>query len=104
MESMLPAGPIRDSAIARLERERAANLGNLYTSQIVSSLDKLANLGSGFGSFSLNEVGAGLRAYEGASQTNANLMQAQAAGKQATMGFLGDLAQTGGRIAAAGMG
>jgi len=103
MESLLPAGPLRDSAIARLERDRAANLGGLYTGQIVSSLDKLANLGSGFGSFSLNELGGGLRSLEGAAANNRNLMQAQAAGKQATMGFLGDLAQVGGAVATGGI-
>ena len=100
IERSIPPGPQRDAALARLERERGAAIGGAYSGSIASSVDKLANIGAGIGSFALNEAGAGIRSIEGASQTQNNLMNQEAQGKASTMGFLGDVASAGGTAAA----
>ena len=98
IERSLPPGPAKNSAIAKLERERAGASGRLIVSSIDTAIDKLANIGSGIGSFALNEAGAGIRSVEGAAQTQSAILQTEAQGKAATMGFLGDLAGAGGSI------
>lgn len=110
--SNAPRGAARDFALSQIPVQQADSTAQALSAPITgaystllnlgqSATDKLANVASGFGSFSLQEVGAGLRAQEGAAGTLNNVMQAQAARKAATMGFLGNLAQAGG-IAAGG--
>jgi hypothetical protein len=94
-------GAGRDFAVASLERDRPAATATTLNQLITGAYDKLANIGSGFGSFSLSELGAGLRGFEGASSTNQALMQNEAQRKSSTMSFLGSLVG-GGATAFAG--
>lgn len=107
MES-LPPGPVRDAALAQVARDKPAQTANLFnkvsTTMSDTALDKLTNIGQGLGSFSLQELGASSRFGEASSATRNNVMQADAAGKQATMGFLGGLAGAGGAVAGAKLG
>lgn len=100
----VPAGPARDYALAKLEMDRNAAVGGAMTEPYISSFDKLANIGSGLGSFSLNELGAGLRAGESATMTNDSIIKAGTAQKASTMGFLGQLGQTAGSLVGAKIG
>lgn len=100
----IPAGPARDFALAKLEQERYGATGEAMTQPYISSFDKLANIGSGFGSFSLNEVGAGLRAGESATLTNESIIRAGTNQKAATMGLLGALGQAAGNTALTAIG
>lgn len=96
----VPPGPARDFALAQIERQAPAARATAINSAYNNSFDKLANIGSGLGAFSLQELGAGLRAGESGVQTRSGIMQQDAQGKAATLGFLGSLA--GGAGAAAG--
>ena len=78
-------------------------VGRLITTAYTSSFPALATLaGQGIG-LSINEAANAISALGGASNTAGNIMQAQASGKAATMGFLGSLAGAGGAIGAAAM-
>jgi hypothetical protein len=91
-------GAARDYALSQLERQKATAKSGFMNEATMSAFDKLANLGSGYGSFSLQQLGAALRGGEGASQSNQGLMQNEAARKQAQMSFFGDLAKTAGSM------
>lgn len=103
-----PRGAAQELALAQLPISAAGQTASAMGGAYTSSFDKLANLGSGYGSFSLAELGAGMRSGEaagsslaGAGQTQGNIMSAQAAKKAATMDFLGQAAGAGGSIASA---
>jgi hypothetical protein len=95
----LPPGAARDLAVAQLERGKYTAQGSAMSQFSNESADKLANIGAGLGSFSLNEAGAALRGLEGSAQTNANIVEQQSAAKATQLGFLGSLAGTGGKVA-----
>lgn len=95
----VPAGPARDFALASLERDRTTSTTDAITQPFLSSFDKLANIGSGVGSFSLQELGAGIRSGEGAGLSFGDIAKTGAAQKQSTMGFFGSLAQAAGGVA-----
>ncbi len=92
-------GPARDYALAQMERGRNTAKTGFMNEAVQSSYDKLANIASGLGSFSLSELGASLRGGEGAASSNQATMQNEAQRKQAQMGFFGDLAKTAGGVA-----
>lgn len=100
MEQVGP-GAARDVALAQNDISAAGQAASLKNSSFTSALDKLANIGSGLGSFSLNETGAALSGLSGAGNTANTVMQAQNASKASTMGFLGELAGAGGAVGAA---
>ena len=91
----LPPGPARDFALAQLSTEKYVGTTKAMTEPYIASFDKLANIGSGFGSFSLNELGAGLRGFEGASISADSVIKNKAAAKAATMGAIGSVAGAG---------
>jgi len=95
------AGPARDFALAKLERDRYAQKAGASNELYTSSFDKLANIGSGLGSFSLQQLGASLRAGEGASITGQSVANAGLQQKASTMGMFGQLAQAAGSTVAA---
>lgn len=94
-----PRGAGRDVALGLLPMQQAGLTAQAMSQPFLSSFDKLAQLGAGIGSFGLQEAGAGAsfgglaaRSLEGAEKASADVMEAQAAKKKATMGFIGDLA------------
>lgn len=94
-------GAGRDAALANLNIQKNAATSGIFASQTAGAYDKLANIGSGLGAFSLQDIGASLNAFGGATKSNDSVMQAQAANKASTMGFLGQLAGAGGAVGAA---
>ncbi len=99
--SEVPRGAGQEFALSQLPIQTSTAVGQTMGQTYLGAFDKLAGLGSGYGSFSLAELGGGLRAGEGAGQTQNTVMQAQAAKKAATMGFLGDMAKAAGGVGAA---
>lgn len=91
----LPPGAARDVALAQQTREAPSQIAQFVNSQTLAAPDKLANIGSGIGAFSLQELGGGLRANEDATSGRNQVLNQQAQGKAATLGFLGSLAGAG---------
>ncbi len=84
-------GAGRDYALAQLPVQANAAISSGITSQTLAAYDKLANLGAGLGSFSLQELGAGSNLLGQASNSNQSVMSAQEQSKASTMGFLGQI-------------
>jgi len=85
-------GAARDLALSNLEQNTQSSVANLKNTTFTGALDKLANIGAGLGSFSLQETGAALSGLTGASSSNQALANMQGAGKSSTLDFLGTLA------------
>lgn len=85
-------GAARDVALQQNDAAGRTAVASTESNSFLSAFDKLANIGSGIGSFSLSEIGAGISAGSAASQSNQAVMNAQAQQKASTMGFLGSLA------------
>lgn len=94
-ESMSP-GQGRELALSNVDRGVRDSTASAKSNVFLQAFDKLANIGSGIGSFSLQETGASLNANQGAAQTNDMVIKDKAAQKASTMGFLGSLAGAGG--------
>ena len=91
-----PPGAARDQALANLERQTYTGTAGALASEVQQAPDILANIGAGMGAFSLQEVGAALSGYSGASSSNNQLMQAQNAAKANTTGLITGLAGAAG--------
>ncbi len=96
-------GAARDSALAGLERDRATAKSGFLNDITMGAYDKLAAIGSGDLSYGLQQLGAALRAGEGASYSNQAQMQNETARKAATMNLLGSAIGAGGSVATAGL-
>ncbi len=100
----VPRGPARDLALAEVERGKNDSIAATKNNTFMTALDKLANIGSGLGSFSLQETGAGLSGLSAGMNSNNSLMQAKAAKKAAAMAPLTALAGgVGGAIGGGGL-
>ena len=91
-------GAARDKALADLEASKATAIGNTEANLVNEAPAKLANIGAGYGSFSLQELGAAINSLGGASNSNQSVLSAQENAKSSTMSFLGSLAGAGGSI------
>lgn len=76
-------------------------IGNLITQAYTSAFPAEASLGQGGVGLSINEVANAIAGFQGAGTTVAQLGQEQAAGKAATLGFMGSLAGAGGEVGSA---
>lgn len=91
---------------ARLAEEQSkiaegGQVGSLITQSYTSAFPALASLaGRGLG-LSINEMANAIAAFGGAGQTLGQLGSQEAAGKAATMGFLGSVVESGAGLAAA---
>jgi hypothetical protein len=97
----IPSGAARDFALAGAERDKQSQTASTLNQSFLQSLNTLFNAGGQQGQFGLQQLGAGLRAGESAMQGNQSLMQADAQRKATTMGFLGSLAGTAGKVGTA---
>lgn len=68
--NMIPAGASRDKALADLEVQKAVGTGGAMAGEVAKAPELLANIGQGYGAFSLQELGASLGGYAGASGSN----------------------------------
>lgn len=108
MEQVGP-GAARDVALANNTMSSNDQVASLKNQTYTSAMDKLANIGTGLGSFSIQQLGAALSGFSGsgsslagASTTQQSVLQAQSAQKASTMGFLGELAGAGGSALSGG--
>jgi hypothetical protein len=97
----LPRGGVEQMAQANLQQQRAGQIGNLATQAYTGSFPALASLSEGTLGLSNNSTSNAVSASSAAGQSNAALMQAQAAGKGSTLGFAGSLASAGGQLGSA---
>lgn len=97
-------GAGRDYALSELNVQSNAAKSSSLANQTAGAFDKLANIGAGYGAFSLNEVGASLNAYSGANAGLNQVGQQQAAAKASTMSFLGSLVGGASQVGAAALG
>lgn len=100
-ESLRP-GAARDISLAQNDIGNANQIAGLRAQKVLEAPDKLANIGSGLGSFSLQELGAGISAGQtgisalgGASNSNQAVLSAQEQAKASTLGFLGNVVGAG---------
>jgi hypothetical protein len=96
IQQNMPRGGAEQLAVANVEQQRAGQIGNLGTQAYTGSFPALAALSQGGLSLSANELANSISAGSAASSANEGLMQAQSAGKTATMGALGGVAQGAG--------
>ena len=103
--SSLPPGPGRDKALADLETQKYTGVASAQAQQVLSAPEMLANIASGLGAFSLQELGASLSGFSGASNSTAQganivnqQIQQQEAAKANQLGFIGGLASTAGSL------
>lgn len=99
IEATMPQGAARDLALAELERDKATTVGKAKADAVNAAPEILANVGAGLGAFSLQEIGASLRGFEGASTTAQAQAKAANDAKATQLQFLGGLAQTAGGVA-----
>ena len=91
----MPPGAARDEALANLQVSNKSNVASTLNSTYTNALGALGNVGNTNAGLSLNAFGGGLSGLSGASSTENSVMQADAASKASTMGFLGSLAGAG---------
>jgi hypothetical protein len=85
----VPPGPARDAALANLQTQRATSTANTQAQLVEQAPSNLANIGSGLGAFSLQQVGAALSGYSGASQSEQSVMNVQEQQQAAKLGLAG---------------
>lgn len=88
----MPRGGEQRLALENNEIAKSSAVGRTATQAFTSAFPSLAQLaGTGVG-LSLNEISNAIASFSGASKSTDSLMQADASGKAATMGFMGSLA------------
>lgn len=92
----LPAGAGRDKALAGLEIQKDTGIAQAEAAEVNKAPEILANIGSGLGAFSLQELGASLSGYSGASTANQAAASLQMQQQQAKWGPIVGLAQAAG--------
>ena len=92
----LPPGASRDKAMADLETQKFTTTAGTQAQMVADAPDKLANIGAGLGSMSLQELGAALGANQGAATTASNVVGQQNEMKAQNLQLLGGLAGTAG--------
>jgi hypothetical protein len=101
MSNILP-GPAQTAALANLETQKDTTIGNAQASAVQQAPGILANIGSGLGAFSIQQLGASLSGLSGAASTNQSVLQSQTQQQAAKLGLLGSLAGTAGSVATGG--
>lgn len=93
IRNTIPPGAGRDFALSQLEEQKDTSTANFLNQQVLSAFDKLANIGSGLGSFSLQELGASLSAGQQGSESNAQVakMEQAASPWNAISSLIGDV-------------
>ncbi len=104
ISTQMPRGGEQRLAEEQSFISEAGQVGQLATRAYTSSFPALVSIaGQGIG-LGINEVANAIASFGGAGQTLGNLGSQQAAGKAATMGFLGSLAGAAGTIGGAKVG
>ena len=100
LRTLYPRGGAQDTAIANLEATKTGTIGQATNQAYTSAFSSLAALsGQGMG-LSVNEMANAIAGLGQSSATLGALGNEQAAGKAATLGFVGSLAGSGAEMAA----
>lgn len=94
-----PRGAAATKFASMIPQSKAETTASTIQGEHLKSFSELASFGLGEGATALQEFGAALRGTGAAMESNREALQAKAAQKQATMGFLGQLAGAGGGVA-----
>lgn len=99
----IPPGPARDYALSQLNVQQNSQTSGTIANITNNAFGQLASLGQSTGAFGLQQLGAGLNAYSGATQTAQPILQSNAQQKSSTMGFLGQLVGGAADVASGGI-
>ena len=99
----VPAGPARDKAISDLEMQKFTTTSGAQATAVSAAPDTLANIGSGLGAMSLQELGASISGYQSAGNLAGNVVQQSDQRKAQNLQLLGGLAGTTGSVAGQGI-
>ncbi len=99
----LPPGAGRDFALAQVMMGQQDAKARTLANEFSTAPTKLANIGSGLGSFSLNEVAAAMGGFNNAANSNSQVAQMQAARAAGILGIIGSLAGAAGNFASGGL-
>jgi hypothetical protein len=94
--SQVPAGPAQQLALAENQMGKSQQIASTQNQTYQGALQSLASIGSGLGSFSLQELGASLSGAGGAAATGQGVLNTQTQQKASTLNALGSLAGAGG--------
>ena len=97
----LPRGGESRLATELADVQKGSQVGGLISKSFLSAFPALASLSSGGLGISINEIANAISGGGQASSATGKVMEADAAGKASTMGFLGSLAGAGGQMASA---
>lgn len=92
----LPPGAARDTALANLETQKATGIAGAQAGMVENAPEVLANVGQGIGAFSIQELGAALSGFSGASTSNSSAANMEMQQSQAKWGPIVGLAQAAG--------
>lgn len=108
--NQVPPGAARDTALANLEIQKDTGIAGAQASAVQAAPEVLANIGSGQGAFSLQELGASLSGLSGstssfgsAGQANVQAGQLEAQRSAALWGPILGLAGIAGNLATGGV-
>ena len=99
----VPAGPARDKAISDLEMQKFTTTSGAQATAVSAAPDTLANIGSGLGAMSLQELGASISGYQSAGNLAGHVVQQSDQRKAQNLQLLGGLAGTAGSVAGQGI-
>ena len=92
-------GAARDTALANLQTQKATAIGNTEASAVAAAPQNLANVGAGLGAFSLQQLGASLSGFGGASSADTSAASMQMQQSEAKWAPVLSLASTAGGAA-----
>lgn len=92
----IPPGAARDRALADLELKKYSGTSSAFAAETQQAPDVLSNIGAGVGAFSLQQLGATLSGFSGASQSNTQAMSAENQAKANQVGLISGLAGAAG--------
>lgn len=95
----VPAGPARDYALAQLPLQENTAQAGILGQAVAQAPQNLANVGAGFGGYSLQEVGASLSGLSGANTTSSAVAGEANQAKANQIGMWSGLAQAAGSAA-----
>lgn len=92
----IPPGAARDAALANLQVQKDTTTSGTLASEIQQAPTTLANLGAGQGAFSIQQLGAALSGYSGASTSAGAVAQEENAAQANKVGLISGLAGAAG--------
>ena len=99
IQDTVAPGAARDTALANLQVQKATTIGDTQASAVAAAPGNLASVGAGLGAFSLQQLGAALSGFGGASSANTSAGNMQLQQSQAKWQPIEALAQTAGSTA-----